>query len=78
MKILGIHGGATSLQHGVSAALIINGKIVAAAEEERFVRFKGAFGYNPIHAVKACLREANLIIDEYLVKKNNFKLCLFI
>jgi carbamoyltransferase len=45
MIILGIHDG-----HGSSAALISNGKVIAAAEEERFRRQKGYTGY-PSHAI---------------------------
>ena len=60
MKILGIHGGATALQNGASAALIMEGRIVVAAEEERFVRFKEGFGHSPIRSIQACLKEAKL------------------
>ena len=64
MKILGIHGGATALQNGASAALIMEGRIVVAAEEERFVRFKEGFGHSPIRSIQACLKEAKLKISE--------------
>ena len=40
MIIIGIHDG-----HGASAALIVNGRILSAVEEERFVREKGCSGY---------------------------------
>ena len=46
--------------HDSSAALIQDGKIVAAAEEERFSRVKHAFGQNPVLAAKFCLERAGL------------------
>ena len=55
MRILGInayHGGA-------SACLIRDGKLVAAAEEERFNRIKYWAGF-PVESVKYVLSEANI------------------
>ena len=57
MKILGISG---VLGHDASAALLIDGKIIAAAEEERFIRDKHAKNLFPVEAVKFCLRQANI------------------
>lgn len=57
MNILGL---AAPFGHDASAALIINGKIVAAAEEERFTRRKHADGQLPVNAVNFCLRTAGL------------------
>jgi len=57
MKILGISG---VLGHDASAALIIDGKIVAAAEEERFIRDKHAKNLFPVEAAKYCLSEGGL------------------
>ena len=57
MKILGI---AAPFGHDSSAALIIDGKVVAAAEEERFTRKKHAEGQRPVNAVNFCLRQAGL------------------
>jgi carbamoyltransferase len=57
MKILGISG---VLGHDASAALIIDGKIVAAAEEERFIRDKHAKNLFPVEAAKYCLNEGGL------------------
>jgi carbamoyltransferase len=55
MVILGINA-----YHGdASAALVIDGKLVAAAEEERFNRIKHAAGF-PAKAVQACLKIAGL------------------
>ncbi|MBL7085359.1 MAG: carbamoyltransferase [Candidatus Omnitrophica bacterium] len=57
MKILGI---AAPFGHDSSAVLVINGKIVAAAEEERFTRKKHAEGQSPVNAVNFCLKQAGL------------------
>ncbi len=57
MKILGI--GCSSF-HDPSAALLVDGQLVAAAEEERFTRSKHAFGQNPVHAARWCLAQAGL------------------
>jgi carbamoyltransferase len=42
-----------------AAALVRDGRIVAAAEEERFVRIKHVSGL-PVHAIRYCLREAGV------------------
>jgi len=57
MKILGI---AAPFGHDHAAALLIDGKVVAAAEEERFTRKKHADGQLPVNAVKFCLKTAGL------------------
>jgi len=57
MKILGI--GCSSF-HDPSAALVVDGEVVAAAEEERFTRNKHAFGQNPVNAAKFCLKQGGL------------------
>ena len=49
MKIIGIHDG-----HDCSVALMVNGKIVYAAQEERFSRLKGDYGF-PKKQLKICL-----------------------
>ena len=61
MKILGI---AAPFGHDHSAALLIDGKIVAAAEEERFSRNKHALGESPINAVKFCLQQGRVSPEE--------------
>ena len=59
MKILGINA-----FHGdASACLIINNKVVAAAEEERFNRIKHSAGI-PVNAIKFCLDFAKIKINE--------------
>jgi len=59
MIVLGI----STFFHDSSAAIIIDGKIIAAAEEERFTRKKHDFGF-PFHAVDFCLKEAGITIDK--------------
>jgi carbamoyltransferase len=59
MIILGINA-----YHGdASAAIIVDGQLVAAAEEERFTRVKHAAGF-PAAAIRYCLAEANVKLDE--------------
>ena len=59
MKILGI----SSFYHDSAAALIEDGKILAAAQEERFTRIKHDQDF-PIHAVKYCLEQASIDIED--------------
>ena len=61
MKILGITGPAL---HDNSAALVIDGELVAAAEEERFIRIKHAKRKQPINALKYCLDYAGISPSE--------------
>lgn len=58
MKILGINEG-----HGASACIIINGKVVVAASEERFSRRKNDDGY-PEKAIQFCLDYSNISPQE--------------
>ncbi len=55
MKILGI----SAYYHDSAAAIIVDGKIIAAAQEERFTRKKHDSGY-PEHAIQYCLKEAGV------------------
>ena len=57
LTILGLSG---SLSHDPSAALYIDGRLVAAAEEERFLRDKHAKGRMPFEAAKFCLDFAGI------------------
>ncbi|MDT3736066.1 MAG: carbamoyltransferase [Denitratisoma sp.] len=57
MTVLGLSG---SLSHDPSAALYIDGRLVAAAEEERFIRDKHAKGRMPFEAAKFCLDFAGI------------------
>ena len=50
--------------HGdASACILKDGKILAAAEEERFIRAKHWAGF-PRESLKFCLEQANIGIDE--------------
>lgn len=51
--------GISAFYHDSAAALVIDGEIVAAAQEERFTRKKHDEGF-PQHAVDYCLKEAGL------------------
>jgi len=55
--ILGLSG---ALGHDPSAALLIDGEVVAAAEEERFVREKHAKNRMPLESARYCLRAAGV------------------
>ena len=55
--------GISAFYHDSAAALCIEGKIIAAAQEERFTREKHTSDF-PVHAIKYCLEEAGLEIDE--------------
>jgi carbamoyltransferase len=61
MNILGISG---AVGHDASAALYINGELVAAAEEERFLRDKHAKGKFPLESSRYCLEQAGLQPNE--------------
>jgi len=55
LKILGI----SAYYHDSAAALVVDGDIVAAAQEERFTRKKHDFGF-PGKAIQYCLAEAGI------------------
>lgn len=55
MIILGI----SCFYHDSAAALLINGEIVAAAQEERFTRKKHDANF-PTHAIEFCLKQAGI------------------
>src|SRR5438067_13555875 len=54
-KILGI----SAFYHDSAACLVVDGEIVAAAQEERFTRVKHDHNF-PLNAVRYCLSEAKL------------------
>lgn len=64
MIVLGLHGGVTVNQHEPSAAIAINGRIVALCEEERYLRIKSAYGYLPYYSIKACLDMARIRFED--------------
>ena len=57
LTILGLSG---AVSHDPSAALYIDGRLVAAAEEERFIRDKHAKGRMPVEAARFCLDFAGI------------------
>ena len=59
MYVLGI----SCYYHDAGAALVGDGQLIAAAEEERFNRQKHYSDF-PIQAIQYCLREAGITIDE--------------
>lgn len=65
MKVLGYNGGLDGYMqnftagHDAAAALVVDGEVVAACEEERFSREKHS-GKFPRLAIEYCLREAGL------------------
>ncbi len=61
--ILGING-YSRRTHNASACIVINGELVAMAEEERFSRRKNAFGEVPHHAIAFCLDKTGISVDE--------------
>ena len=58
MKVLGFGG--PFFLHDPAAAIVVDGRVVAAVEEERFVRKKHAVGLPPIESIKYCLSAAGL------------------
>jgi len=58
-KILGI----SAFYHDSAASIIVDGEIIAAAQEERFTRIKHTEDF-PTNAIKYCLECAGLDIDE--------------
>ena len=58
-NILGI----SAFYHDSAAALLVDGKIVAAAQEERFTRIKHDYNF-PKEAIKYCLSEAGITADK--------------
>lgn len=64
MIVLGLHGGVTLGQHEPAAALSVNGRVVALCEEERYLRIKSCYGYLPDRAIKACLAQAGITMDQ--------------
>lgn len=55
MKILGL----SAYYHDSAACLVIDGEIIAAAQEERFTRKKHDAKF-PVHAIQYCLQEAKI------------------
>ena len=59
MNILGI----SAFYHDAAAAIVVDGEIIAAAQEERFTRKKHDPSF-PKNAIKYCLEEAGIAINQ--------------
>ena len=59
MKVLGI----SALYHDSAASIVVNGEIIAAAQEERFTRVKQDASF-PVNAIQFCLAEAGIQLSE--------------
>lgn len=55
--------GISAFYHDSATAIVVDGQIVAAAQEERFTRIKHDPDF-PKHALEYCLEEANTTIDQ--------------
>ena len=55
--------GISAFYHDSAAALVVDGEIVAAAQEERFTRKKHDPDF-PVHAIEYCLDEAKLTPEQ--------------
>jgi carbamoyltransferase len=55
--------GVSAFFHDAAAALIRDGEIIAAAQEERFTRVKGDASF-PSHAIDACLKDAGITLED--------------
>lgn len=61
MIVLGLSG---ATQHDPAACLVIDGKIIAMAEEERLIRIKRAPNQLPVRSTMYCLHEAGIRLDD--------------
>ncbi|MBW8640356.1 carbamoyltransferase [Hoeflea sp. WL0058] len=55
--------GISAFYHDSAAAILVDGQIVGAAQEERFSRIKHDAGF-PVHAISYCLEAAGLTLSE--------------
>ena len=55
--------GISAFYHDSAAALVIDGAIVAACQEERFTRKKHDPGF-PCHAIRCCLQQGGLAPED--------------
>ena len=55
--------GISAFYHDSAAALLVDGEVVAAAQEERFTRKKHDFEF-PVQAIRYCLDEADLTPEQ--------------
>ncbi len=59
MKIIGI----SAYYHDSAAALVVDGEITAAVQEERFTRMKHDYGF-PVKAIDFCLKNSSLRAED--------------
>ncbi len=64
MYFLGISGGILPGNQDGAAALVKDGRIVAAVEEERLIGIKHASGLLPKNAIKFCLKKAGITLKD--------------
>lgn len=64
MYILGINGDPLEDCHDCSAALVKDGKLIAAAEQERFSHRKHAYGEVPLEAINFVLKQENISLND--------------
>ncbi len=64
MYVIGISSGLKHGHHDGGAVLMQDGRIIAASEEERFTLAKHARGDLPRGAIRYCLREAGIRIED--------------
>ena len=55
--------GISAYYHDSAAALVVDGEIVAAAQEERFSRRKNDERF-PVHAVRFCLKQGGVSLAD--------------
>ena len=60
VKILGLHASGPN----TAACIVVNGNLLAFAEEERFTRVKLASNTVPINATKFCLKQSKLTLSD--------------
>jgi carbamoyltransferase len=58
-KILGV----SAFYHDSAACLVVDGEIIAAAQEERFTRIKHDYNF-PVNAARYCLKEAGITAEQ--------------
>ena len=55
--------GVSAFYHDSAACLVVDGEIIAAAQEERFTRIKHDYNF-PVNAARYCLREAGITAND--------------
>jgi carbamoyltransferase len=70
MRVLGI----SAFYHDSAAAVVQDGEVIAAAQEERFTRKKHDAAF-PANAVAYCIRESGTSLDESTASPSTTSLC---